>query len=131
MSLGEKHNHGLPYLWTIGAILAAVAQAPQGDENEEMKQVLSAHRSGPSSMTRMVTHCTCRYIYKGEGYKLQFSVTAEGQQCMKLVEIHLNNTGCDEKHRQAPKGPAARELSRYFETKVCGKKESEHLTSTA
>jgi hypothetical protein len=107
---GQKHNHGQPYMWTFGAILAAITQCSQGEEKEAMKQMLLAHKRGPSSLTRMVTHCTVRELYKGEGYKLQFSVTAEGQQLMKAIEVHLKKTGCEEKHGQAPRGPVAREL---------------------
>ena len=52
----------------------------------------------------------CKDAFKGEGYKLQFVVPPEGQQSMKLAENHLKITGCEEKHGQAPRGPAAREL---------------------
>ena len=75
-----------------------------------MKSILSAHRNGPSSLTQLVTFCTYKEAFKGEGYKLQFAVTQEGQQSMKLVENHLKRTGCEEKHGQAPRGPATREL---------------------
>ncbi len=75
-----------------------------------MKVILSAHRHGPSSLTQLVIFCTCKEAFKGEGYNLQFAVTQEGQQSMKLVENHLKRTGCEEKHGQAPRGPAAREF---------------------
>ena len=122
---GKKHNHGQPFLNEPSELfLAAVAQEAQGEEKEAMKFILSAHRNGPSSLTQLVTFCTCKEAFKGEGYKLQFAVTQEGQQSMKLVENHLNIAGREEKHGQAPRGPAARELI-FVASKDSGRKESE------
>jgi hypothetical protein len=112
---GKRHQHGQPYQWTYASILASIeAELPTGAEKSELQQILHLHQAGPTTFQEEVQWCTCKEQYKGEGYKLQISVSDKGRRGMEFISEFVKRTGGEEKFGQAPRGPAARNIIRLL-----------------
>ena len=108
---GKRHQHGQPYQWTYAAILSTIeAELPTRAEKTELQHILQLHQAGPTTFQEEVQWCTCKEQYKGEGFKLQISVSEKGKRWMEYIAEFVKRTGGEEKFGQAPRGPAARNI---------------------
>ena len=112
---GRNHTHGMPYQWIFAAILAAVeGYMTQGPEKEKIQMLIQEHAGGPQTFKDKVLWCTCKEQYKSEGYKLQITVAQKGEECMEMIMKCIQGTGGEEKMGPAPRGPAARHLTKLL-----------------